>query len=271
MEPYISLVTSFPGRNGYFQLSSGFPKPSKRCLIKRNIPVTVRKLFDSRNGSCSSVFYPETEKRGIYWHSLFYEEQIEIWTVGNGNLYGHSNTTERPILFFKGHGRDVVGHTKEVGIRYDAVKSISTSAIGVILNRALEVVGYTIGNDMSSSDIEGENPFYLSQARVYRASCALGPGIWLSSSNEIPSGGLKMRIERAGQIVFQGETHTDNIVYRLPELIDYLGRCNDFYYGVVLLINTEIVLPSDFTLQESDVVHISIDNIGTLTNTVKVV
>jgi 2-dehydro-3-deoxy-D-arabinonate dehydratase len=124
---------------------------------------------------------------------------------------------------------------------------------------------------MSSRDIEGENPLYLPQAKVYTASCALGPGILLSPSKEWLDTTIGIRIERDRNTAFEGEIHTSRIHRTLPELVEYLGRCNSFPNGVVLLTGTGVVPPADFTLQAGDVVHVSIKGIGTLTNTVKVV
>src|SRR5512139_1943679 len=114
-----------------------------------------------------------------------------------------------------------------------------------MLNPALEVVGMTIGNDMSSRDIEGANPLYLPQAKVYTASCALGPGIVLGARDAWPAAAIHLSIERADQVVFAGEVHTDLIRRSVAELRDYLGRCNTYPDGVVLLTGTGIVPPPD--------------------------
>lgn len=220
-------------------------------------------------------------------HRLAPVDEQDIWAAGvtyersregrqeeakdGGDIYARVYDAQRPELFFKAHGRDVVGHLGEVGIRKDATWSVPEPELAVMLNPAMEVVGYTIGNDMSSRDIEGENPLYLPQAKFYNAACALGPGVLLSPSKEWPAAAIKIRIERDGQTGFEGETHTDRIHRALPDLVEHLGRCYTFPNGVVLLTGTGIVPPAEFTLQAGDVIHISIDGIGTLTNTVKVV
>jgi 2-dehydro-3-deoxy-D-arabinonate dehydratase len=136
----------------------------------------------------------------------------------------------------------------------------------------MEMVGFTVGNDMSSRDIEGANPLYLPQAKVYTASCGLGgPGIALAPADEWPDTLIHIMIARAGREVFDGEIHTRQIKRDLLELVTFLGRSNTFPDGVILLTGTGIVPGSDFTLQAGDVVRISIDNIGTLQNTVRVV
>lgn len=220
-------------------------------------------------------------------HRLAPVDEQDVWAAGvtyersregrqeeakdGGDVYARVYEAQRPELFFKAHGRDVVGHRGEVGIRKDASWSVPEAELAVMLNPAMEVVGYTIGNDMSSRDIEGENPLYLPQAKVYTASCALGPGILLSPSKEWLRAAIRIRVERDRVNAFEGETHTDRIHRALPELVEHLGRCYTFPNGVVLLTGTGIVPPADFTLQEGDVIHMSIDSIGTLTNTVKVV
>ena len=134
----------------------------------------------------------------------------------------------------------------------------------------MQIVGYTVGNDMSSRDIEGENPLYLPQAKVYRHSCALGPAIAVAGAG-FGAGDLsiQMTILRAGETVFKGETSTAKIHRDLTELAAFLGRYNDFPHGALLLTGTGIVPGDDFTLQDGDEVSITIQGIGTLTNPVK--
>ncbi len=191
--------------------------------------------------------------------------------MDGGDVYARVYRAERPELFFKGYGRNVVGPFGEVGIRADATWSVPEPELALVLNPAMEVVGFTIGNDMSSRDIEGENPLYLPQAKVYTASCALGPGILLKATTEWLDTTIRLCIRRGDAIAFQGEVHTSRIRRTIGELVSYLGRSNQFPYGVVLLTGTGIVPPGDFTLAAGDVVEITIDGIGTLVNTVKVV
>lgn len=191
--------------------------------------------------------------------------------VDGGDIYARVYQAERPELFFKAQGRNVVGPDGEVGIRADASWSVPEPELAVIANPAMEVVGFTVGNDMSSRDIEGANPLYLPQAKVYTASCALGPKIVLRAGNEWPDTSIRITIWRGKAAVFEGEVHTSRIHRRIRELLDYLGRSNAFPQGVVLLTGTGIVPPNDFTLAAGDRVQITIDGIGTLSNTVKIV
>jgi 2-dehydro-3-deoxy-D-arabinonate dehydratase len=214
------------------------------------------------------------DEQDIWASGVTYERSREARqeeATDGGDVYARVYDAQRPELFFKSHGRDVVGHLGEVGIRKDAKWSVPEPELAVVLNPAMEIVGFTIGNDMSSRDIEGENPLYLPQAKVYTAACALGPGILLSPSKEWLDTTIRIRIERDLQTAFEGEIHTKHIRRTLPELVEYLGRSNHFPNGVVLLTGTGVVPPAEFTLQAGDVVHITIDGIGTLTNTVKVV
>lgn len=191
--------------------------------------------------------------------------------IDGGDVYARVYAAKRPELFFKAQGPRVVGPGGAVGIRADAAWSVPEPELGVVLNPALEVVGFTVGNDMSSRDIEGANPLYLPQAKVYTASCALGPGIVLRAASDWPAAAIRIMIYRAEQVAFEGEVHTGRIHRTLAELIAYLGRSNAYPDGVVLLTGTGIVPPDTFTLAAGDMISIQIDGIGTLTNTVKVV
>jgi len=190
----------------------------------------------------------------------------------NSSVYSRVYQAARPELFFKGMGDDVVALGTPVGIRFDAHWSVPEPELVVVLNAHLEVIGFTIGNDMSSRDIEGENPLYLPQAKVYERACALGPRIWLQpGATQWPDLTIRMTIERAGSVIFSGETTTAAIHRPLSELIDYLGRCNTFRKGVFLFSGTGIVPPDSFTLEQDDRVRIAIDPIGELVNSVDVI
>ncbi len=188
-----------------------------------------------------------------------------------GDVYGRVYVAERPEIFFKAQAWRVIGPGGVVGIRSDASWSVPEPELGVVYNPALEAVGFTVGNDMSSRDIEGANPLYLPQAKMYTASCAVGPGIALRAAQDWPDTNIHMRIERAGEQVFSGSIHTDRIRRRIPELGDYLGRSYRLPQGAVLLTGTGIVPPVEFTLAADDVVVIGIDGIGELMNVVQIV
>ena len=211
----------------------------------------------------------------------------EIWAAGvtyersrdarkeeakdGGDVYARVYNADRPELFFKGLGSKVVGHTGEVGIRFDSHWNVPEPELALIINPALEVVGITVGNDMSSRDIEGANPLYLPQAKVYNGSCALGPGIALGTQSTWPTTTIQIEIHRDGAVVFANAINTSQIHRSLSDLVSYLGRCNSFPEGAVLLTGTGIVPPNNFTLQAGDKTHIRIDGVGYLVNTVKTV
>jgi 2-dehydro-3-deoxy-D-arabinonate dehydratase len=175
----------------------------------------------------------------------------------------------RPELFFKATPSRTVGPGEPVAIRVDASWNVPEPELGLVVNQQLELVGFTVGNDMSSRDIEGENPLYLPQAKLYGRCCALGPLIALRDSISDPTNlPIKLEILRAGATAFAAETNTRRIVRSYADLIGYLGRDNLFPDGVVLLTGTGIVPPDDFTLLAGDEVVISIEGIGTLRNPV---
>jgi 2-dehydro-3-deoxy-D-arabinonate dehydratase len=217
---------------------------------------------------------PPVDYQEIWASGVTYERSREARqeeAVDGGDIYARVYQAERPELFFKAQAQKTIGHLGEVGIREDATWSVPEPELAVVFNPAMEAVGFTIGNDMSSRDIEGANPLYLPQAKVYKASCALGPTILLQSSKEWLDTTIHIKIVRDDSEVFSDEVHTGRIKRKLIELGSYLGRSNEFPDGAVLLTGTGVVPPSDFTLAADDVVSITIDGIGTLTNSVKVV
>ena len=190
----------------------------------------------------------------------------------NSTIYTRVYHAERPELFEKAIGYEVVTSGDSVGIRFDASWSVPEPEFTVVYTANLKVIGFTIGNDMSSRDIEGANPLYLPQAKSYERSCAIGARIWLvpnATQWEIVK--MSIQIERDGQILYSGNTTTQQLNRTLPELTDYLGRCKSFPYGVCLLTGTCLVPPDSFTLAQGDMVRIQIEHIGELVNEVVVV
>ena len=191
--------------------------------------------------------------------------------VDGGDVYARVYAAARPELFLKALGEKTVGPRHFVGIRADASWSVPEPELTILFNPALEAVGYTIGNDLSSRDIEGANPLYLPQAKIYTAACALGPLIALQPLEAWPQVEIRLTITRAGSEVFTAATHSRLIQRPLMELAAYLGRSNSFPYGVALLSGTGIVPPNDFSLQSGDWVAIVMDGVGELFNPVEVV
>jgi 2-dehydro-3-deoxy-D-arabinonate dehydratase len=186
--------------------------------------------------------------------------------AGGGNFYDRVYAAERPELFFKATGSRVVGPNHAVRIRSDARWSVPEPELTLLISPAGAIVGYTIGNDMSARDIEGENPLYLPQAKIYDGSCALGPCISISSEPLAKGTAILMEIMRKGQIVYAGHTTLAELKRDPKQLIEYLFRNNKFPHGVFLMTGTGIVPGDGFTLSSDDVVRISIDQIGSLEN-----
>ena len=188
-------------------------------------------------------------------------------SIDGGDFYDQVYEAERPELFFKSMPQRVVGNGQPVRIRRDSTWNVPEPELALVLSADGTIVGYTIGNDMSSRSIEGENPLYLPQAKVYDGSCAIGPSILLNDGSE-SARGIHMTITRNSTSVFSGETSTAQMRRPLRELADYLFREMSFSKGAILLTGTGVVPPDDFTLQSGDIVSITIEGIGTLENAV---
>jgi 2-dehydro-3-deoxy-D-arabinonate dehydratase len=260
---------SLKGLNGY----------SIDSMLSTDAPRAADLLAVLERAAQSSVEPPSSLKAPVGMQ--------EVWAAGvtykrseeareaesnNSTIYTRVYSAQRPELFFKAMGYDAVAPGGQVGIRYDATWSVPEPELVVVLNAHMEVVGFTIGNDMSSRDIEGENPLYLPQAKVYENACAIGPRIWLQPGATVwPDVKIELKIERGGQIVFSGETSTASIHRTLADLVKYLGRAKRYPHGAMLFTGTGVVPPDSFTLVEGDTVRIRIDPIGELVNTVHVV
>jgi 2-dehydro-3-deoxy-D-arabinonate dehydratase len=210
-------------------------------------------------------------------------DQHEVWAAGvtyrrsrsarmeesedAETFYDKVYGADRPELFFKASPHRVAGPDQAVRIRQDAVWNVPEPELALVLDSRLRLVGFTIGNDMSSRDIEGENPLYLPQAKIYDQSCALGPSITLVDAmppaEEI---GISLVVRRKLVPVFEGQTSISHMARSFDNLIEYLGRDNTFPQGVILLTGTGIVPDREFTLQPGDKIEIAIDGIGTLSN-----
>lgn len=215
-------------------------------------------------------------------------EHQEVWAAGvtylrskaarmeesefSATAYDRVYAADRPELFFKALAAKVAATGETVGIRRDARWSVPEPELALVLNSRGEIAGCTIGNDMSSRDIEGENLLYLPQAKIYERSCALGPWITLGATEaEARAWSIGLVIRRAGQTVFSGETSVGQIKRSFAELAGYLFRSQTFPNGAVLLTGTGVVPPDSFSLEAGDLVEITVTGIGTLRNTVAVV
>jgi 2-dehydro-3-deoxy-D-arabinonate dehydratase len=198
------------------------------------------------------------------------QEARERESVGAARFYDLVYTASRPELFFKATAGRVVGPSDAVHIRRDSKWSVPEPELALVISPEMKLVGYTIGNDMSARDIEGENPLYLPQAKVYDASCALGPCITLASAlPSLDQVRIQLSIERGGKSVFEGSTTLSSMARTFEDLISWLGRECRFPHGVILLTGTGIVPPDDFSLNAGDQVAIEIAGIGRLVNPVR--
>jgi 2-dehydro-3-deoxy-D-arabinonate dehydratase len=211
-------------------------------------------------------------------------DQQEVWASGvtylrsrdarmeestQRDVYDIVYDAERPELFFKATPSRVSGPGESIAIRGDSTWDVPEPELALVVNRDGEIVGYTIGNDVSSRSIEGENPLYLPQAKVYSKCAAVGPHIVLTwEIDNVDNRQIRLVIKRGGSVLFDGNTATSQIHRSLDELVTFLRRHNEFPAGVILMTGTGIIPPSEFTLEDGDQVEISIDGIGTLQNPV---
>jgi 2-dehydro-3-deoxy-D-arabinonate dehydratase len=257
-------------------------------------PAGITSLFQLLENDDATALLQQAVERGLSrlpWAEVRLcapVEQQEVWAAGvtylrsktarmeesnfSATAYDRVYEAERPELFFKSLAEKVVPPNEPVGIRRDASWNVPEPELALVFNSKGRIVGHTIGNDMSSRDIEGENLLYLPQAKTYHRSCALGPWIRLGT-DEAAARDWKIRlaIRRGGQSVFSGETTVGQIKRSFQELADFLFRSQVFPHGVVLLTGTGLVPPDGFTLQEQDVVEIEITGLGVLRNPVAVV
>jgi 2-dehydro-3-deoxy-D-arabinonate dehydratase len=214
------------------------------------------------------IEHQEVWAAGVTYYRSRSARMEEAESAGGGDFYDRVYSAQRPELFFKSTASRTVGPGGKVRIRTDAIWSVPEPELTLVINARGKIIGYTIGNDMSSRDIEGENPLYLPQAKVYDGSCALGPGILLASGALPKATEISLEILREDRCVFAGCIKISEIKRDLQSLVDYLFRENSFPMGCFLMTGTGIVPPSDFTLKSGDRVRITISPIGTLENEV---
>lgn len=247
-------------------------------------------ILDSQNPAQMVETLLETAEESLELHAVALLppiDQQEVWAAGvtykrsqaarmeeseaAKDCYDRVYQSERPELFFKATPGRVSGTGQSLRIRQDSHWNVPEPEFALAINSRGQIVGVTIGNDMSSRDIEGENPLYLPQAKVYDQCCGLGPWVVLASEywKEFPSPQsveISLKIEREGAPVFQGETNLAQLARPLEGLVEFLFRDQHFPKGVFLLTGTGIIPESDFTLQPQDQVHISVSGIGILSN-----
>ena len=205
---------------------------------------------------------------GVTYYRSRTARMEESQAAGGGDFYDRVYHAERPELFFKATPHRVAGPGATVHIRGDSHWNVPEPELALLLTPSGRLAGYTIGNDMSSRDIEGENPLYLPQAKVYDRSCALGPCVLVTSEPLAPETSIEIEVERADRVVFSGKTALSQMKRTPASLAEYLFRENTFPNGCFLLTGTGIVPPDEFTLRVGDRIRITIPPIGTLENPV---
>lgn len=195
--------------------------------------------------------------------------QEESKTAGGADFYARVYDAERPEVFFKSTPHRIVGHHGKVNIRKDSTWDVPEPELTLVVTSSGKIIGYTIGNDMSSRSIEGENPLYLPQAKTYDGSAALGPCIYLTNEPLDPATNIKLQIQRDGNTVFDESIAISQMKRSVKELVSFVYRECSFPSGCLVMTGTGIVPGHDFTLRSGDMIRISIDHIGTLINTVR--
>lgn len=206
---------------------------------------------------------------GVTYYNSKLGRQEESKDAGGGDYYERVYNADRPEIFFKATINRVVPSGGKVNIRKDSTWDVPEPELTLAITSSGKIVGYTIGNDMSSRSIEGENPLYLPQAKTYDACAALGPCVYVTKEPLSTDTKIAMNIKRNGQVVFEGETEVNKIKRKFDDLVKYLYKECSFANGSFLMTGTGIVPTTAFTLQSGDEINISIDSIGTLTNYVR--
>jgi 2-dehydro-3-deoxy-D-arabinonate dehydratase len=265
-EPY-RLVKEISGK--YFEIEG--VKNLSQALVM-HLPV-FRKAYEASGSKeiKGELTAPVAIDSEVWGAGVTYQRSRDARKEESGipDVYQLVYEADRPELFFKATARRTVGHLSEVGIRADALTSVPEPEVAIVMNKFGELIGMSICNDMTSRNIEGENPLYLSQAKIYYGSNALGPmirPIWEIVDHDKLE--IYAKIERAGSIVWQAETSLKSLNRSFDDLIEYLFRCQHFPVGVILSTGTGIVPPLDISLMAGDLVTITVDQIGTLVNKV---
>jgi len=254
---------------------SRVPNGSSMDALMRKSLDELRQLLEQERPAASlpegAVLAAPIESQEVWAAGVTYQRSLEARAneAVSSDPYDRVYAAERPEIFFKATAGRVRGPGEAVFIRSDSTWDVPEPELAVICNSRLEVVGYTIGNDVSSRSIEGENPLYLPQAKVFDGCCALGPAVALAWDFSPADRKIELEISRNASVVYRSDTSTSAMRRSIAELVAYLGRDQRFEAGCILLTGTGIVPPSEFSLKEGDEVTISIDGIGRLENPIR--
>lgn len=236
-------------------------------LIAKIKPVGGRDVL-SKSKLLPPIGTQEIWASGVTYYRSKVGRQEESKLSGGSDFYARVYEAERPELFFKSVAHRAVGHLGDVRIRADSTWNVPEPELTLVITTSGKIVGYTIGNDMSSRSIEGENPLYLPQAKTYDGSASIGPCIYVTDQPLPPETAIRLKILRNSESVFEGSININQIVRKFEDLVSFLYREYSFPSGSLLMTGTGIVPGNDFTLQKNDAIHITIEPIGTLINRV---
>jgi 2-dehydro-3-deoxy-D-arabinonate dehydratase len=240
-------------------------------LTLAELKATVAQASTEITGTLAAPISPEIELWGA---GVTYLRSRDARKEESGvpDVYQLVYEADRPELFFKSTAVRARGTNALIGIRYDSEASVPEPEVAIYINKHREIIGYAICNDVTARSIEGENPLYLSQAKIYVGSTSLGPDItpsWLAPAKDAMA--IKAKIVRGGSVPWEAETSLGQLNRTLEDLVDYVFRCQDFPHGLILSTGTGIVPPMDVSLEAGDIVEINVAGVGTLTNTVEVI
>jgi 2-dehydro-3-deoxy-D-arabinonate dehydratase len=260
--------------DNFFQLAdTDWDELLNRQQLFQSLQEAVSRLSPLAEFSLTDVLAPigsqEVWAAGVTYYRSRTARIEESKDAGGGDFYDRVYAAERPELFFKANPHRVAGPGQKVKVRSDSKWNVPEPELTLAVNSRGEIFGYSIGNDMSSRDIEGENPLYLPQAKVYDMSCGLGPCVLVTEETLSPATQIRLEIVRSAETVFDGSTELSTMKRTPKELVEFLFRDNSFPKGCFLLTGTGIVPPDSFTLLSGDEIRISIDTIGTLINIVQ--
>jgi 2-dehydro-3-deoxy-D-arabinonate dehydratase len=244
-------------------------QPNLFIYLKNAIDTSSESQDFDKNSIIAPIVSQEIWASGVTYLRSKTARMEESKDSGGGDFYDRVYDAPRPELFFKATAARTVGPNEHIRIRKDSKWNVPEPELTLFINSSGQIAGYTVGNDVSSRDIEGENPLYLPQAKSYDKSAAIGPCILVLEAPISKETNIKLEILRNHEVVFSQEIKLNQMKRELPELVEYLTRECTFPAGVFLMTGTGIVPPDDFTLSSGDQVNIDIENIGTLTNIVE--